>query len=98
MNQDKFLKALSKRLNEHFKVLGTETGTTRPKYNRKKDSKKVLTKTPKRGIIEPSKGMKLYESITQYTQITGKRFRLTKAEISDNLTREQAFDKRFNKS
>ncbi len=96
MNQDNFLKALTKRLNDHFEVIGTETGTTRPVHTRKKDPKKVLTKASKSDIIEPSKSTKLYESIEDYTKKTGKRFRLTKADISDNLTREQAFEKRFN--
>ncbi len=96
MNQDNFLKALTKRLNDHFEVIGTETGTTRPIHTRKKDSKKVLTKASKSDIIEPSKSTKLYESIEDYTKKTGKRFRMTKEDSALNLTREQAFEKRFN--
>tara|TARA_R110002012_G_scaffold307015_2_gene512245 strand:+ start:1298 stop:1555 length:258 start_codon:yes stop_codon:yes gene_type:complete len=39
----------------------------------------------------------LYESLEDYTQKTGKRFRINKEESSLGLTREEAFHLRFNK-
>jgi hypothetical protein len=32
-----------------------------------------------------------YESIEQYTQVTGKRFRMTKDQKARNISREEAF-------
>ena len=37
----------------------------------------------------------LYESIQDYTNQTGKRFRMTKEQKSRNLSREQAFNETF---
>tara|TARA_R110002074_G_scaffold369102_1_gene543697 strand:- start:330 stop:590 length:261 start_codon:yes stop_codon:yes gene_type:complete len=37
----------------------------------------------------------LYESIEDFTAQTGKRFRMTKAQKSRNLTREQAFNELY---
>ena len=39
---------------------------------------------------------KLYEDIADYSQKTGKRFRMTKAEKDSGLSREEAFNQRFN--
>lgn len=89
--EDSTLPNITKRLNDHFEVIGTETGTTRPVHTRKKDPKKVLTKASKSDIIEPSKGTKLYESIEDYTAKTGKRFRMTKRQKELKMTREEAF-------
>tara|TARA_R110000868_G_scaffold13711_1_gene63538 strand:- start:12738 stop:12950 length:213 start_codon:yes stop_codon:yes gene_type:complete len=33
-----------------------------------------------------------YQNIKQYTELTGKRFRMTKEQKTRNLTRDQAFD------
>ena len=37
----------------------------------------------------------VYESIEDYTEQTGKRFRMTKDQKSRNLSREQAFNETF---
>jgi hypothetical protein len=47
-------------------------------------------------VDEPETEGSPYSSIEEYTQQTGKRFRLTKEEKSLGLTREEALQKRFN--
>ena len=47
-------------------------------------------------VEEPESEKSLYGSIEEYTQKTGKRFRLTKEEKELGLTREEALQKRFN--
>ena len=42
-----------------------------------------------RGDVRPQGA--LYESIADYTKLTGKRFRMTKDQKSRNLSREEAF-------
>ena len=42
-----------------------------------------------RGDSKPQEA--LYESIDQYTKLTGKRFRMTKDQKNRNLSREEAF-------
>ncbi len=37
-----------------------------------------------------------YTTIEEYKEATGKRFRMTKQDKADGLTREEAFAKRFN--
>lgn len=36
-----------------------------------------------------------FTSIEEYKRITGKRFRMTKREIQEGLTRQQAFERRL---
>lgn len=43
-----------------------------------------------RGSEEPQSQSR-YESIDQYSQVTGKRFRMTKDQKSRNISREDAF-------
>ena len=40
----------------------------------------------------------LYESIEDYIEKTGKRFRMTKNQKSRGLTRDEAFNETFNKN
>jgi len=53
--------------------------------------RKELSK-PKAQIRETTK----YKDIEDYTKKTGKRFRMLKSDISEGLSREEAFSKRFN--
>tara|TARA_R110000824_G_scaffold305311_1_gene493175 strand:- start:529 stop:756 length:228 start_codon:yes stop_codon:yes gene_type:complete len=46
-------------------------------------------------VEEPETDNPLYESIEEYTQQTGKRFRLTKEEKALGLSREEALHLRF---
>ena len=57
----------------------------------------VITKgtTVRKEINTPNGPVPVYESIEQYTEQTGKRFRLLKEEKERGLTREQAFKERF---
>ena len=45
---------------------------------------------------EPIEETIKYTDIEDYTRKTGKRFRLLKSDISEGLSREDAFRKRFN--
>jgi hypothetical protein len=45
--------------------------------------------------VGPTSHKPLYESIEDYTKKTGKRFRLTKEEKAEGLSREQAFNNRY---
>ena len=45
--------------------------------------------------IEPESHSPLYESIEDYSSKTGKRFRMTKEEKEQGLTREEAFTQRY---
>jgi len=53
--------------------------------------RKELSKS-KEKIQETSK----YKDIEDYTRKTGKRFRMLKSDISEGLSREEAFNRRFN--
>ena len=53
--------------------------------------RKELSKS-KEKIQETSK----YKDIEDYTRKTGKRFRMLKSDISEGLSREEAFSRRFN--
>ena len=53
-------------------------------------------------VVEEMKEMEIIElapdftTIDEYKEKTGKRFRMTKAEKEEGLTREEAFARRFN--
>lgn len=49
-----------------------------------------------RGNDKGNKPMPQYESIEQYTQATGKRFRMTKEQKARNITRNEAFQEFLN--
>lgn len=48
-------------------------------------------------LIQGERPEVVYESIEDYTTKTGQRFRMTKEEKAAGLSREEAFEARFNK-
>ena len=56
--------------------------------------RKLLSANLKTGEImaDNTSNMQIYSSIQDYTEKTGKRFRMTKDQKARNLSREQAFD------
>jgi len=88
MTDDKFYEELSNLINGAFDgAFGRKVPT--PKI------RKPIMKTET--IDDPARDHfpNLYESIQDYTQQTGKRFRMTKEQKSRNLSREQAFSEMY---
>ena len=101
MHDDKFYEELSNLINGAFDdVFGRKTG------DRKVPNTKAMASNPAVGeimtddlsdFVAPDKEHfpNLYESIAEYTEKTGKRFRMTKEQKSRELTREQAFKEMY---
>ena len=104
MHDDKFYEELSNLINGAFDdVFGRKTG------DRKVPSTKTMdTNPPTIGETnmqeltdfvaeeeQPQPQHSLYEGITDYTEKTGKRFRMTKNQKARGLSREEAFSEMY---
>jgi len=88
MTDDKFYEELSNLINGAFDgVYGRKLPT--PKM------RKPIMKTETTNDSARDHFPNLYESIQDYTDQTGKRFRMTKEQKSRNLSREQAFSEMY---
>ena len=103
MHDDKFYEELSNLINGAFDdVFGRKTG------DRKTPNTKAMAANPAIGEImtddltdfvaeeeQPQPQHSLYEGITDYTEKTGKRFRMTKNQKARGLSREEAFSEMY---
>ena len=102
MTDDKFYEELSNLINGAFDdAFGRKTG------DRKTPNTKAMAANPSIGEImtddltdfvaeeEQPKTKPDYSCIAEYTEQTGKRFRMTKEQKSRELSREEAFNETF---
>ena len=102
MTDDKFYEELSNLINGAFDdVFGRKTG------DRKNPNTKVMASSPAVGEImtddltdfipeeDQPESNPAYTCIAEYTEQTGKRFRMTKEQKSRELSRDEAFNETF---
>ena len=102
MTDDKFYEELSNLINGAFDdVFGRKTG------DRKKPNTKAMASSPAVGEImtdnltdfipeeDQPESNPAYTCIAEYTEQTGKRFRMTKEQKSRELSRDEAFNETF---
>ena len=81
-NEDQTLKILSDMIEEAF---ATHYGKEKSKQNQPKQP----------SLVEKQSSTPLYNSLEEYTSVTGKRFRMTKNQKQRDLSREEAFNETF---